>query len=168
MNITPVSFASPSLHQYKAKAPAFGASDVDEAKKDAPKNEGDIPKTNLKDFTGTAKQYVKPFLAGVILTFAAQTLYNKNEKAELRQQIYNERIASNTATKAMMESIANDLQDIEKVDSVELKNEMGGFSKELILYKDGKRIIYDADAKARYEDLGGDNYARTRFGVVME
>ena len=42
---------------------------------------------NLKDFVGTAKQYVKPFLAGVVLTFAAQSIYNNNEKAELKQAI---------------------------------------------------------------------------------
>ena len=170
MNITPVNFASQRLQNFKpAAAPSFG-SEMDEfyAREEKPKNEGDLPKTNLKDFVGTAKQYVKPFLAGVILTFAAQALYNNNEKSELKQQIYTERAIANSGVREMVKSIADDLKDIEKVDSVEMKNVMGGFSKELIINKDGQRIIYDADAKARYEDLGGDNYARTRFGVVME
>ena len=170
MNITPVNFASQRLQNFKpAAAPSFG-SEMDEfyAGEEKPKNEGDLPKTNLKDFVGTAKQYVKPFLAGVILTFAAQALYNNNEKSELKQQIYTERAIANSGVREMVKSIADDLKDIEKVDSVEMKNVMGGFSKELIINKDGQRIIYDADAKARYEDLGGDNYARTRFGVVME
>ena len=170
MNITPVNFASQRLQNFKpAAAPSFG-SEMDEfyAGEEKPKNEGDLPKTNLKDFVGTAKQYVKPFLAGVILTFAAQALYNNNEKSELKQQIYTERAIANSGVREMVKSIADDLKDIEKVDSVEMKNVMGGFSKELIINKDGQRIIYDADAKARYEDLGGDHYARTRFGVVME
>ena len=170
MNITPVNFASQRLQNFKpAAAPSFG-SEMDEfyAGEEKPKNEGDLPKTNLKDFVGTAKQYVKPFLAGVVLTFAAQALYNNNEKSELKQQIYTERAIANSGVREMVKSIADDLKDIEKVDSVEMKNVMGGFSKELIINKDGQRIIYDADAKARYEDLGGDNYARTRFGVVME
>ena len=170
MNITPVNFASQRLQNFKpAAAPSFG-SEMDEfyAREEKPKNEGDLPKTNLKDFVGTAKQYVKPFLAGVVLTFAAQALYNNNEKSELKQQIYTERAIANSGVREMVKSIADDLKDIEKVDSVEMKNVMGGFSKELIINKDGQRIIYDADAKARYEDLGGDNYARTRFGVVME
>ena len=170
MNITPVNFASQRLQNFKpAAAPSFG-SEMDEfyAREEKPKNEGDLPKTNLKDFVGTAKQYVKPFLAGVILTFAAQALYNNNEKSELKQQIYTERAIANSGVREMVKSIADDLKDIEKVDSVEMKNVMGGFSKELIINKDGQRIIYDADAKARYEDLGGDHYARTRFGVVME
>lgn len=170
MNITPVNFASQRLQNFKpAAAPSFG-SEMDEfyAREEKPKNEGDLPKTNLKDFVGTAKQYVKPFLAGVVLTFAAQALYNNNEKSELKQQIYTERAIANSGVREMVKSIADDLKDIEKVDSVELKNVMGGFSKELIINKDGQRIIYDADAKARYEDLGGDHYARTRFGVVME
>lgn len=170
MNITPVNFASQRLQNFKpAAAPSFG-SEMDEfyAREEKPKNEGDLPKTNLKDFVGTAKQYVKPFLAGVVLTFAAQALYNNNEKSELKQQIYTERAIANSGVREMVKSIADDLKDIEKVDSVEMKNVMGGFSKELIINKDGQRIIYDADAKARYEDLGGDHYARTRFGVVME
>lgn len=170
MNITPVNFASQRLQNFKpAAAPSFG-SEMDEfyAREEKPKNEGDLPKTNLKDFVGTAKQYVKPFLAGVILTFAAQALYNNNEKSELKQQIYTERAIANSGVREMVKSIADDLKDIEKVDSVEMKNVMGGFSKELIINKDGQRIIYDADAKARYEDLGGDHYARTRFGVVTE
>ena len=170
MNITPVNFASQRLQNFKpAAAPSFG-SEMDEfyAGEEKPKNEGDLPKTNLKDFVGTAKQYVKPFLAGVILTFAAQALYNNNEKSELKQQIYTERAIANSGVREMVKSIADDLKDIEKVDSVEMKNVMGGFSKELIINKDGQRIIYDADAKARYEDLGGDHYARTRFGVVTE
>lgn len=170
MNITPVNFASQRLQNFKpAAAPSFG-SEMDEfyAREEKPKNEGDLPKTNLKDFVGTAKQYVKPFLAGVVLTFAAQTLYNNNEKSELKQQIYTERAIANSGVREMVKSIADDLKDIEKVDSVEMKNVMGGFSKELIINKDGQRIIYDADAKARYEDLGGDHYARTRFGVVTE
>lgn len=170
MNITPVNFASQRLQNFKpAAAPSFG-SEMDEfyAGEEKPKNEGDLPKTNLKDFVGTAKQYVKPFLAGVVLTFAAQALYNNNEKSELKQQIYTERAIANSGVREMVKSIADDLKDIEKVDSVEMKNVMGGFSKELIINKDGQRIIYDADAKARYEDLGGDHYARTRFGVVME
>lgn len=170
MNITPVNFASQRLQNFKpAAAPSFG-SEMDEfyAREEKPKNEGDLPKTNLKDFVGTAKQYVKPFLAGVVLTFAAQALYNNNEKSELKQQIYTERAIANSGVREMVKSIADDLKDIEKVDSVEMKNVMGGFSKELIINKDGQRIIYDADAKARYEDLGGDHYARTRFGVVTE
>ena len=170
MNITPVNFASQRLQNFKpAAAPSFG-SEMDEfyAGEEKPKNEGDLPKTNLKDFVGTAKQYVKPFLAGVVLTFAAQALYNNNEKSELKQQIYTERAIANSGVREMVKSIADDLKDIEKVDSVEMKNVMGGFSKELIINKDGQRIIYDADTKARYEDLGGDHYARTRFGVVTE
>ncbi len=170
MNITPVNFASQRLQNFKpAAAPSFG-SEMDEfyAREEKPKNEGDLPKTNLKDFVGTAKQYVKPFLAGVILTFAAQALYNNNEKSELKQKIYTERAIANSGVREMVKSIADDLKDVEKVDSVEMKNIMGGFSKELIIHKDGQKIIYDADAKARYEDLGGDHYARTRFGVVME
>lgn len=170
MNITPVNFASQRLQNFKpAAAPSFG-SEMDEfyAGEEKPKNEGDLPKTNLKDFVGTAKQYVKPFLAGVVLTFAAQSIYNNNEKAELKQAIRTERFVNNTSVRAMLESLSKDLKDVEKVDSVEMKNIMGGFSKELIIHKDGQKIIYDADAKARYEDLGGDHYARTRFGVVME
>lgn len=170
MNITPVNFASQRLQNFKpAAAPSFG-SEMDEfyAREEKTKDEGDLPKTNLKDFVGTARQYVKPFLAGVVLTFAAQTIYNNNQKAALKQQIYTERMAANSGVREMVKSIADDLKDIEKVDSVEMKNVMGGFSKELIINKDGQRIIYDADAKARYEDLGGDHYARTRFGVVTE
>ncbi len=169
MYITPISFASAGLKQHKISTPAFGSKlDETEVNKDKPKNEGDLPKTNLKDFVGTAKQYVKPFLAGVVLTFAAQSVYNSRQNAELKQEIYTERVVNNTAVRAMMESLNKDFQDVEKIDSVEMKNVMGGFSKELIIYKDGQRIIYDADAKARYEDLGGDNYARTRFGFVLE
>lgn len=122
------------------------------------------PKSN---FNGLGNS-IKPFLAGVVLTFAAQALYNNNEKSELKQQIYTERAIANSGVREMVKSIADDLKDIEKVDSVEMKNVMGGFSKELIINKDGQKIIYDADAKARYEDLGGDHYARTRFGVVTE
>ena len=128
MNITPVNFASQRLQNFKpAAAPSFG-SEKDEfyAREEKPKNEGDLPKTNLKDFVGTAKQYVKPFLAGVILTFAAQALYNNNEKSELKQQIYTERAIANSGVREMVKSIADDLKDIEKVDSVELKNVMGG------------------------------------------
>lgn len=168
MNITPVSFASKNIYSAQ-RTPSFKGDYEDWGPQENRKQEpNDIPKTNLKDFVGTAKQYVKPFLAGVVLTFAAQTIYNNNEKDAIRRQVYTERASSNVATKAMLESISKDIKDVEKIDSVEFKNVMGRFSKELIIYKDGKRIIYDADEKARYEDLGGDNYARTRFGVVLE
>lgn len=184
MNITPVNFTSLRFQKSFAKPsftsetesggefhPKSGFQDSVNHEKSADSefiaDEFNNPE-NSKGPVSSVKQYVKPFLAGVILTFAAQALYNNNEKSELKQQIYTERAIANSGVREMVKSIADDLKDIEKVDSVEMKNVMGGFSKELIINKDGQRIIYDADAKARYEDLGGDHYARTRFGVVME
>lgn len=166
MNIAPVSFASARVqNNSRMSTPSFGEKHFVGG---TPKEHNNIKKTNLKDFMGTAKQYAKPFLTGVVLTFIAQTMNFDKKERELYQQIRYERNVANSGVQEMLKSIGEDIKDIDKVDSVEMKNVMGGFSKELILYKDGKRVIYDADEKCKYEDLGGDNYARTRFGIVQE
>lgn len=164
MNITPITFST-TKPQISKQNLTFRGGDyedwyVKKTKKDNPK---DVPKTNLKDFVGTAKRYIAPFVAGVVLTFAAQTVKHDEEKRALTNSFYKEQAASEVATKAMLESISKDLKDLNKVDSIEFKNVIGRFNKELIIYKDGKKIIYDADTKARYEALGGNKYVRTRF-----